>query len=180
MPQLHILGRQIIHFLGPEVVPITIVVGSIPPDATPLDRVLKLENLVLQVLELLLAHYDSFYYVVSVEFVLYRNICQLLVKVEAFYVLLYTTELRCLKVCRNLFQPFLKLVVLSLESEFFDPREPSVKLLDSIPKVLNFLLQLLLLVPQSGLDHPLLFSLVVYRVAISVGLDLPIDLSLEV
>ncbi len=103
MLQLRILGRQITHFLRPEVVLITIVVGSILPDATPLDRVLKLENLVLQILELLLTYYDSFYYVVSVKFVLYRNIRQLLIKVEAFYVLLYTIELHRLEVCYNLF-----------------------------------------------------------------------------
>ena len=103
MLQLRILGRQITHFLRPEVVLITIVVGSILPDATPLDRVLKLENLVLQILELLLTYYDSFYYVVSVKFVLYRNIRQLLIKIEAFYVLLYTIELHRLEVCYNLF-----------------------------------------------------------------------------
>ncbi len=103
MPQLHVFGRRITHFLRLEVIPITIVVGSVLLNATPLNRVLKLENLVLQVFELFLARYNGFYYIVSVKFVLYYDIYQLLVKVEAFYVLLYIIELRRFEVCYNLF-----------------------------------------------------------------------------
>ncbi len=74
MLQLYVLRHQVTHFLKLEVVLIAIVVEPVPPDAASLDRVLELENLVLQILELFLAHCDSFYYVVSVKFVLYCNI----------------------------------------------------------------------------------------------------------
>ncbi len=66
MPQLYILVHQVTHFLKSEVVPITIVVGSVPPNAASLDKVLKLENLVLQILELFLMRGDRLCRVVGV------------------------------------------------------------------------------------------------------------------
>ncbi len=74
MPQLHILVCWVTHFLGLEVVPIIVVVGSVLPDAASLDRVFELENLVLQILKLFLVYSDRLCRVVSVQLVLYCDI----------------------------------------------------------------------------------------------------------
>ena len=66
MLQLYVLVCQITYFLRSEIVPITIVVGSVLPDAASLNRVFKLENLILQILKLFLVYSDRLYYVVSV------------------------------------------------------------------------------------------------------------------
>ncbi len=74
MPQLCVFRRQVAHFLESEVVPIAVVVGPVPPNAASLDSVIKLEDLALEIRKLFLERCDSLYYVVSVEFVLRRDI----------------------------------------------------------------------------------------------------------
>ncbi len=74
MLQLYVLVHRVIHFLELKVVLITIVVRSIPLDIASLDKVLKLENLVLQIFELFLIRSNRLYRVVSVQLILYYNI----------------------------------------------------------------------------------------------------------
>ena len=62
------------HFLKLEVISIAVVVEPILLNAASLNKVLKLENLVLQIFELFLTRYDSFCYVVSIKFILRYNI----------------------------------------------------------------------------------------------------------
>ncbi len=74
MLQLYVFRRQVAYFLKSEVVPIAIVIGLVLPDAASLDSVIKLKDLALEIYKLFLKYRDSFYYVVSVKFVLYYNI----------------------------------------------------------------------------------------------------------
>ena len=175
IPQLCILIYQVTHFLRSEVISITIVVGSVLSNAAFVDSVFKLENLVLQILELFLMRSNRLCHIVSIQLILLCNVPERYIEIKALFSLLGAIELYLAKIYRNLFQLLLKLIILPFKGEFLGPRKPLVKLLDSISKVLNFLLQFLLLILESSFNYTFLFSLIVVSSgAIAICLDLPL------